>query len=463
MKFQKIMSVGLAAVILALGVSGCGEKNKAEDGKIAVSIGDWPDKTNPKNQERYEGYLAQMKEKYPDIVITPDTYVFETKTFSMKASANQLPTMYGSWFTEVKNIIKSNYAADATNVMKKNGILDSINPSLLKMVSSDDGKVYGFPVSAYAQGLTYNKAIFKEAGLVNADGSIKIPDTYEELAEFSKIIRDKTGKAGIVLDTANNCGGWHFMNIAWSFGVNFMQQGADGKWKATFNTPEAVAALQYVKDLKWKYNALPDNTVIDQSEGHKIFGTAQAAMVIADPKDIYCTKFGMNKDDLGVARMPKGPAGRYAQTGGDLKMIAPGSTDEQIDACFKWLDLIGYGKDLDEQSIENKKKSYQNTLDKNGIVFGREALPVWVNEDRVKKQAEIAADYVNIDPKDFDSYYSFEDVTLRAEEPVACQQLYSVLDGCIQEVITNQNADPAKLIADACSDFQANHLDHVEQ
>lgn len=93
------------------------------------------------------------------------------------------------------------------------------------------------------------------------------------------------------------------------------------------------------------------------------------------------------------------------------------------------------------------------------MVLDREAFPVWINEERVAKEREIAAKYTNIDPKDFESYYNFEDVILKPEEPVACQQLYSVLDGCIQAVITDEKADCKEVIKNACHDFQVNHLD----
>ena len=42
-----------------------------------------------------------------------------------------------------------------------------------------------------------------------------------------------------------------------------MKKGDDGKWKATFNSPEAANALQYIKDLKWKYDVLPTNTLVN--------------------------------------------------------------------------------------------------------------------------------------------------------------------------------------------------------
>ena len=54
------------------------------------------------------------------------------------------------------------------------------------------------------------------------------------------------------------------------------------------------------------------------------------------------------------------------------------------------------------------------------------------------------------------------DCELRPEEPVCAQELYGILDGCIQEVLTNKDADPATLLEKANADFQSNYLDNID-
>ena len=54
------------------------------------------------------------------------------------------------------------------------------------------------------------------------------------------------------------------------------------------------------------------------------------------------------------------------------------------------------------------------------------------------------------------------DCQLKPEEPVCAQELYGILDGCIQEVLTNKDADCAALIKKASSDFQMNYLDNAD-
>ena len=460
MTLKKWTVLGLAAAMLVTGASGCSKKNEESDGKVTISIANWPTETSPESLKKMEGYLTQFNEQYPDVNVVRDTGDYaDAKAFTMKAAANQLPTMYGTHFTEIQKIIKSGYAADITDVLKERGLYDAMNPDFRKFCEGGDGRVYAIANSAYAMGLNINKALFREAGLVNEDGTAMIPDTYEQLAEYAKIIKDKTGQAGFEICTTNNCGGWHFMNIAWSYGVQFMKQRDDGTWEATFDTPECVAALQYIKDLKWKYDVLPADKVIDQPTAHKLFAVGQAAMFFDAPKTDLSKKYGMNSSDYAMARMPAGPAGRYAQTGGSVWMFSPTATKEQLNACIDWINITGFSKDLDDAAYANKEKSYQTSLEENNIILPKEAFSLWSDPERIAKENELRSKYTNVDEKDYASYFESKDVTLHAEEPIACQQLYAVLDGCIQEVITNKDADPAALIATACKDFQANHLD----
>jgi len=457
MKTKKIaLCLAFAACVSAVG--GCAEKQ--EEGKINLSVGVWPDETNPELLESQNKIKDEFMEKNQDINILTDTYKYDQATFMMKATADQLPNMYKPWFTEIKQIIKAGHAADITDAMKKYGLDTALNPDLIEMVTDENGRIYGIPTDVYAQGLYINKEIFKQAGLVNEDGSIKIPESWQDVAEFSQTIKEKTGKAGFIMPTTNNVGGWQFLNIAWGYGVEFEQQREDGTWEAIFDNQKTRDALQYVKDLKWKYDALLDDTVIDQDDIYKYFGSSQAAMMIADPpKSMYSQ--GMSPDVMLLTNIPAGPEGRYAQMGGNLWMFSRNSTPEQIDAGFRWLDFTGFSAKLNDEQIKNIRSGFEQTIANHGIVLDREAFDVWVDPERVATTEAIRKEYTNIDPKDYESYYAFEGVTIKAEPPACAQQLYAIMDKCIQEVITNENADIDELITIACKDLQVNHLDKM--
>ena len=460
MKFSKKTSMILAALILISMASGCGKGGKEVNGKINISVGNWPDETTQSVLDTQNKMRDEFMAEHPDINIIADTYRFDTKTYTMKAAANQLPTLYKTWFTEIKQIIKAGYAADITDGLKKHGFLDAINPELMNLVKDDNGRYYGLPTDAYAQGLYINKKLFKEAGLAESDGRIKIPNTYDELAEYAKIVTEKTGAAGFAIPTTNNCGGWHFLNIAWAFGTEFEKQNDEGKWEATFDTEEARNALQYVKDLKWKYNVLPSDTVIDQQGLNKLFATNQAAMIFCNPpSSVLSMQYGMEIDDIFAARMPEGPKGRFSQMGGNLWMFSNAATPEQIDAGLTWIEYTGFSPKISDKQLDNMRESYIKSKEQNEIILDQDAFAVWVDQENISKTRALKAEFTNVNHDDYADYYSFEGVTINPEPSACAQQLYAVLDKCIQEVITNENADVDALITEANKDFQLNHLD----
>lgn len=463
---KKVLRMIAMIAIMALlcgCISGCGGKEE-NDGKITISVGNWIPE-NGKGRDVIDRYKEDFMKKYPNIVIEPDTWAYDTKTFMVKASANQLPTLYTTHFTELEKIQKGGYAADITDAMKKYGIYDAINPELMELVTDENGRVMGMPTSAYTMSLYINKALFKQAGLVNEDGSIKVPQTYKEMAEYAQIIKEKTGKAGLALPTSGNGGGWIFLNIAWAFGVEFEEQDADGKWKATFDTPEFRNALQYVHDLKWKHNALLDNSIVDLAEFMKQFGIGEAGMCILHPAAGIglSASYGINIEDIAVARLPEGDAGRFAQMGGTVYVISPDATEEEIDACMKWMQFYHkYTPEVNDELKESLAKSAKESADQGRAVLGRSAYDLWVNPERIKATEEAEAPFVNVDPKDYDDYFSFKDVKIRPEPAAAAQELYSVLDNALQEVITNKDANIDQIATQAVKDFQTNHLDKME-
>ncbi len=455
---KQLISIGLAAIMLAA-ASGCGG-NKEQKGKINLSVGLWPDETQGEALTKQNAMKDEFMAANPDINILGDTYKYDTKTFTMKASANQLPNMYKPWFTEIQQIIKQGYAADITDVMKKYKFDTELNSELIKLVTGEDGKIYGIPTDAYVLGLYVNKDIFKQAGLVNADGSVKYPDTWQELAEYSQIIKEKTGKAGYVIPTTNNCGGWQFLNIAWAYGVEFEKQRDDGTWEATFDTQEARDALQFIKDLKWKYNAFLDDTVISQDDMYKYFGSGQAAMMLREPP-FSGYSWGLANEAISCTKLPKGPAGRFAQMGGNVWMFSKNSTPEQIDAGFKWLEFTGFAPEMSAEQENNYRTDCETTVENHGVVIEREGFEVWTNPETLEKRRSIRKEFANVDYNDYKTYFEADDVTVHLEPAACAQQLYAILDKCIQEVITNENADVAKLISEANQDFQVNHLDKM--
>lgn len=460
-KMKSVLSLLLVVTLLVCCVTGCRNKNtdKDEQGRTVVSVGGWPQKEGDR-LDKMNKSKAEFEENNADAVIQPDTWAFDIQTFYPKAEAGTLPTVYEVYFTEVSKVIDGKYCADLTDVLKNRGYEGKLNQKLLDVVSKD-GKTYAFPASGYIFGLGYNTELFEKAGLTNEDGTPKQPKDWYELAEFAVKIKETTGKPGFIFPTTNNCGGWMFTNIAWSFGVDFMEQNKDGKWEATFNTPECVEALQFIKDLKWKYNVFGENVLIDLNEYYKQYAIGNAGMLICAnlPDSVY--KYEMPIEKIGMMALPAGPKRHVALLGGSAYFINQNATEEQIDAAIRWLEHRGTTDVMTELRRSNIEDGYKQKVDRNQLI-GNKSLSIWTGAAEVEAfNNEMLNKYTNCKPFQVKLYndYLLSDVEIQAEEPVCAQDLYALMDNCIQEVLQNKNADCAELIKKASEDFQHNFLD----
>lgn len=476
---KKIMCLMLA-VLMLFAATACNSAKKADEegDSVTISIGGWP-QDNTVGYIQNEEILKKFQAKYPDITVEKDNWLYDVQSFLPKAASGQLPTIYNTFFTETSQVFEMGYAKDITDLMKKYEYDKYLKEEILDLVTVD-GKIYGIPTEAYSMGLMVNMNLFREAGLVDENGVPKIPQTFEELAETAKTIKDKTGKAGYVIPTTNNLGGWHFMEIAWNYGVKFMEQEANGDWKATFNTPECVEAFKFLHDLKWNEGALPENAFVDLNEMQKLFATDQAAMCFSSNlQPGLITTYSMDRNDIAMGSIPAGPAGRFGLMGGSIMVISNTATDEQAEAAFEWLEFTGKTPKLNDDSREVVDLTYRYSAgvgddvkaayDAVGKSFNSNVIVGVPTSGQFKDDCEskvfkneAAGKYANVDLRLFDGYMNASNVTLRPEEPVCCQQLYSILDGCIQTILTDKDADIEKIVEDANDLFQKNYLDRME-
>ncbi len=467
MKMSKVL-IGILSLAMSISmITGCTKTNsngKNSEGKTEISVGNWPAKEGD-DLTRINNQKDEFEKENPDISIVPDTWAFDLQTFYSKAAAGQLPDLYYANFTEIEKIASGGYYSDLTEALKKLGYDGVWNESVLKLISRND-EIVTFPTNAYSLGLAYNVDLFQKAGLMNADGTPMQPKDWDEVVEFGKKIKEATGKAGFIIPTMNNCGGWISTPIAWSFGTEFMKSEGEGKYKATFDSDEFVSAMQFISDLKWKHDIFGDNALIDLDEYFKQFALGNVGMIIAAGNftdSVY--KYEMPLEKIGIMAIPAGPKKHVTLTGGYTATVADGASEEQIEAAILWLEKSGKTFKINDDSRANADKSYsQMAADKKAI--GIRGLSVF-NEATELEQliTEMIDKYKNIDlnhVKLYNDSLSDTSIELRPEEPVCAQELYAVVDGIIQEVLTNKNADIKALVKKANEDFQHNYLDNLD-
>ena len=79
-----------------------------------------------------------------------------------------------------------------------------------------NGKLYGIPTNNETMAMVYNMDIFQQAGLDPNKG----PETWEDVKDFSKQIKEKTGKAGFGMVAKLNAGNtpFRYMPLSWAYG-----------------------------------------------------------------------------------------------------------------------------------------------------------------------------------------------------------------------------------------------------
>lgn len=458
---KKLLALILAVTLLVTLFSGCGKQN-ADNGKTTITIAGWPSKeTNPAKYEMYQKYLETYKEMYPDVEVITDEWNFDLKNYLVRAAGNDLPTVFKTAPTELDVIIDTGYIRDITDFMKERKYLENYDETYEHIYLRDDkGYAIVEPTSVYQMGLVVNKKIFEKAGLVEEDGSPKFPKTWDEVTEYAKIIKEKTGKPGYVVASKDRHGGWHFMNLAWSYGANFVEKTKDGKWKACFATEECAQALQYIKDMKWEHDVIQDDLLSSMYVIPKLvclgeagMGIVQSSVLVGVPKNV-----GSDPNDVAMCKMPAGPEGNYALSSANIYVFNANATDAQVEAVLNWFDLIGMGPKVDEDTIKALDESYKAKAEE-GEIVGIQPSIIWKDGELKDVYYNTVEKYANVDTKMFESYSKSEGVTFKSDPERMAQQLYDVLDAAIQRVLNDKNADVMETLKEAENNFQKNFLD----
>ena len=133
------------------------------------------------------------------------------------------------------------------DVLKAAGVTPDAMTDAAREGATKDGKVYGLPLDNWNMLYHFNMDLFKQAGLVNADGTPVLPSSPDELLAQAEQFKAKTGKPYFVQNLANETA-LYTRNL---YTYLFQQDSAffaDPK-QVKLNTPEAKKVVEMYKAI----------------------------------------------------------------------------------------------------------------------------------------------------------------------------------------------------------------------
>ncbi len=409
--------------------------------------------------ESWNAQVARFQATYPNVTIEGIDYAYSPDSFAALVAGNQVPTLFEVYLTDLGKTVDQGVGTDLTSFYTAQGLQEVFNPNILA-IASHDGKIYGIPRFAYAMGLGYNIAMLKAAGF---DAP---PTTWEELTTMSqKLTKRDEGIAGFSFITdGSNATGWQFTTIAYTFGTkqaDLVATKPDGSYTAGFATGAPVAALDYIKNLRWQYDVLPREN-LDWAKNGEVLATGRTAIAVMAGDQfnwIRMTFPDVDMSQFGFAPLPVGPDGKSVSlVGGNIAMVsAAASADEQEAAVYfrLWTQFdpaeIQIGYELSQKDPQ--------------FVIGAPTLPLYVGEYQQSNES-LQEQYANLPTQNYELFrnaVSSGAVGLELEPVIAGQEYYGAMGAVISAILTDQSVEPATSVKEAADIFQTNVLDQLKQ
>jgi raffinose/stachyose/melibiose transport system substrate-binding protein len=179
MNILKTISLALAALSLAAGVSAAQEKTTLK------FLHKWPE---PQNMAYFQKAVSAFEAAHPNIEIKMEAVADEPYKDKIRVvmASGDIPDIYFSWSGEfARQFVRGGRALDLTDAVMQSDWKDRLPQAALDPYKLD-GRLYGIPINVDAKYMVYNKAIFDKNGL-------KPPKTW---SEFQSVLA-KLKEAGV--------------------------------------------------------------------------------------------------------------------------------------------------------------------------------------------------------------------------------------------------------------------------
>lgn len=321
---KKLLPLFSVLLIASMLLAACGQK---ETGPITINL--WTKEGEADGGLQYVQALADAyTAAHPNVTFVVTNKEVETlrEDFQTASLANAAPELLWT----VSDHLGPFTAADLIQPVDKLVDLTQYVTSATDAVKSPDGQTWGVPISnGNHLMLLYNKSLMPTPPA----------NTDELLSMGADFLAANPGKYPLVFNQTEA-----FWFVPWLGGFNGKVFAADGV-TPTLDTPEMVAALQFLADIK-AAGIIPLESDYDVSDA--MFKEGTAAMIINGDWSLGGYKEALG-DSLGVAPIPQVSAtGTYPApyTSGVFFMIPKGLEGDKLDAV---IDFMKFATDKENQ------------------------------------------------------------------------------------------------------------------
>ncbi|NHM32294.1 ABC transporter substrate-binding protein [Neobacillus terrae] len=377
-KMLRMLTMSLLAAVLLIGVVACSDSSKSSgtgksDGKKVTLDFLWFTDGVEGDVMRdiikdYQASNKNVEVKLIEVAYQDYTTKLKTMIAGGKPPALARVTDTGDFANQALDLAP--YVGGVDKFTSQ--FLPSIKPYYVKK-----DKIIATPMDVTANGIIYNKTLFKKAG-VDVPQSPDDVWTWDEFENAIKQVKEKGGaKYGLLVDFTPH----RYSTLLYEFGGSIFTK--DGSAPA-INNKNGVVALDYFKKLH-KDGIIPESVWLGGENPNNLFrsGTAAAHLagnwMLSNYKDI-------NNFEWGVTYLPKGEI-RSSVPGGKYVMGFQKTGVEKETADFiKYLATKEVNAKFNQDSLFLSARKDNNELN---YSFGKEMFKVFSNE--LENTPEVAA------------------------------------------------------------------------
>jgi len=378
--------IAITICLTLLLATSCGKKEKVE-GPITLTF--W----HTMNQEEtvtLNGLVQKFMDENPEITIQAQVVPFSDaqNKFKTVAQAGDAPDVFRAEIAWTPEFAELGFLVPLDDYVSQEDQQDYL-PTALRY-NLYQGHIWGIPQVTDCLALLYNKRLLHRM-------AVEPPATMEQLVQVAQKLTDPPkGRYGFFWRGDS----YWLLPFIWAFGGGLIDE--DDR-EIHINDPGAVAGLDFYIALRDEYHVVPPEVDFANDYDNMLVGfkTGKYAMILNGPwatADILAGSEFADPTNLGVTRIPRGPAGYGSPVGGHNYVIT--SSCQDVPLAYRFISFLNRAVHQAELARKNNllptRKSAYNLpgVVENPIILGfRDQLEVAQNRPVIPEGGLIFVDF----------------------------------------------------------------------